>query len=54
MKVYEVTLNGKQYSILEKMLCSVRARQLAGNQIINGAELLHDMIDDIFVRLKLD
>ena len=34
MKVYEVTLNGKQYFILEKMLCSVRARQLAGNQLI--------------------
>jgi hypothetical protein len=47
MKIYQVSLNGRQYSMLEKMLCSVRASQLAGNQCINGYELFFDMIDDI-------
>lgn len=47
MKVYEVILNGKQYGMLEKMLCAYRAGQLARNQLINGRELFCDMIDDI-------
>ena len=33
--------------MLEKMLCSVRASQLARNQCINGYELFSDIIDDI-------
>lgn len=47
MKICEVTLNGKQYGMLEKMLCGYRAGQLAQNQLINGHELFWDMIDDI-------
>ncbi len=47
MKTYEVTLNGRQYAMLEKMLCSYRARQLSMNQRINGYELFSDMLDDI-------
>lgn len=47
MKTYQVSLNGRQYGMLEKMLCSVRASQLARNQCINGYELFSDMIDDI-------
>lgn len=31
MKTYQVSLNGKQYGMLEKMLCSNRAAQLAMN-----------------------
>uniref|UniRef100_UPI00405676DD hypothetical protein n=1 Tax=Acetatifactor sp. TaxID=1872090 RepID=UPI00405676DD len=47
MKMYEVALNGKQYSMLEKMLCSSRAEQLARNQSINGYELFSDIIEYI-------
>ena len=47
MKTYQVSLNGKQYGMLEKMLCSGRAEQLARNQLINGYELFSDMLDDI-------
>lgn len=47
MKIYEVTLNGKQYSMLEKMLCTTRANQLARNQAINGDELFYDMLEYI-------
>ena len=47
MKKYQVSLNGRQYGMLEKMLCSVRASQLARNQCINGYELFSDIIDDI-------
>lgn len=47
MKIYQVSLNGRQYSMLEKMLCSYRASQLARNQRINGYELFSDMLDDI-------
>lgn len=47
MKVYQVILNGRQYAILEKMLCSDRAGQLAKNQLINGYELFSDMLYDI-------
>ncbi|MDE7206119.1 MAG: hypothetical protein K2N90_02985 [Lachnospiraceae bacterium] len=46
-KIYKVILNGGQYSILEKMLVSGRAHQLAQNQSINGYELFQDMMDDI-------
>ena len=47
MKTYQVSLNGRQYSMLEKMLCSFRAIQLSKNQCIKGYELFSDMIDDI-------
>lgn len=47
MKIYQVSLNGKQYGMLEKMLCSSRAGQLAKNQHINGYELFSDMLNDI-------
>lgn len=47
MNIYEVTLNGKQYSMLEKMLCVSRASQLATNQPINGDELFYDMFEYI-------
>lgn len=47
MKTYQVSLNGKHYSMLEKMLCSDRAGQLAKNQHINGYELFSDMLHDI-------
>lgn len=45
MKIVEVTLNGKQYSLLEKMLCTNRANQLARNQAINGDELFYDLFE---------
>ena len=48
VKVYEVTLNGKQYAMLEKMLCSNRAGCLARNKHINGYELFSDMLHDIY------
>ena len=44
MKTYQVSLNGRQYSMLEKMLCSDRAGQLTRNQRINGYELFSDML----------
>lgn len=47
MKIYEVTLNGSQYAMLEKMLCAYRAGQLARNKHINGYELFSDMLNDI-------
>lgn len=47
MKTYQVSLNGKQYGMLEKMLCSDRAGQLAKSQHINGYELFSDMLNDI-------
>ncbi len=47
MKTFEVTLNGKQYAMLERMLCSYRARQLAMNQCINGYDLFSDILHDI-------
>ncbi len=53
MKTYQVTLNGKQYGMLEKMLCSSRAGQLARNQHINGYELFSDMLHDIINLIKL-
>lgn len=46
-KIYKVILNGGQYSILEKMLVSGRAHQLARNQSINGYELFRDLMDAI-------
>lgn len=47
MKTYQVSLNGKQYSMLEKMLCSSRASQLASNQHIKGYELFSDMLNEV-------
>ena len=49
MKTYQVSLNGKQYGMLEKMLCSSRAGQLAKNQHINGYELFSDMLNEIYL-----
>lgn len=47
MKKYKVNLNGRQYAMLEKMLGSVRAGQLARNQYINGYELFSDLFFEI-------
>ena len=49
MKTYQVSLNGKQYGMLEKMLCASRAGQLAKNQHINGYELFSDMLNEIYL-----
>ncbi len=48
MNTYQIILNGKQYGMLEKMLCSSRAEQLARNQHINGYELFSDMLNYIY------
>lgn len=48
MRTYQVVLNGRQYAMLEKMLCSDRAGKLAKNQPINGYELFSDMLRDIY------
>ena len=47
MKIYKVTLDGRQYAMLEKMLCSNRAGSLARNQNINGYELFFDIFSAI-------
>lgn len=47
MKIYQVSLDGRQYGMLEKVLCSARASQLARSQHINGYELFSDMLHDI-------
>lgn len=46
-KIYKVILDGRQYGLLEKMLCSERAHGLARNQTINGYELFRDMMEYI-------
>ena len=46
-KIYKVILDGRQYGLLEKMLSSERAHQLARNQSVNGYELFWDMIEYI-------
>lgn len=48
MKIYEVVLDGRKYSKLEKMLVPVRAKKLAMNQPINGYELFSDVIDNLY------
>ena len=46
--IYEIDLNGRQYGMLEKMLCSARAEQLAANQLIDGDGLFFDLVDAIY------
>ena len=46
--IYEIDLNGRQYGMLEKMLCSARAEQLAANQLIDGGGLFFDLVDAIY------
>jgi len=46
-KIYQVTVNDEQYSTLEKMLVSLRAGQLARNQLISGYELFQDIMWDL-------
>ena len=48
MKQYTIELNGKQYSILEKMLCYDNAQCIAMNQPIRGYDLFSDILDDIY------
>ena len=48
MKQYTIELNGKQYSILEKMLCYDNAQCLAMNQPVSGYDLFSDILDDIY------
>ena len=48
MTHYEITLDGKQYANLEKMLSFDNSQRLAMNQSINGYELFSDMIEDIY------
>ena len=46
--IYEIDLSGRQYGMLEKMLCSARAEQLAANQLIDGGGLFFDLVDAIY------
>ena len=48
MKQYNIELSGKQYSILEKMLCYDNAQCLAMDQPINGYDLFSDILYDIY------
>lgn len=52
MKQYLVELNGKQYSMIEKMLSYDNCQLLAINQPINGYELFSDMLDDIYTPVE--
>ncbi|MBE6875370.1 MAG: hypothetical protein E7496_01375 [Ruminococcus sp.] len=48
MKTYEITLNRKQYALLEKMLTSDDAGRLARNQLINGYDLFWAVLEEIY------
>ncbi len=48
MHRYEVELDSKQYSIIEKMLSRDNSQRLAMNQYIKGHEFFSDMIEDIY------
>ena len=48
MKTYEITLNRKQYALLEKMLTSDDAGRLARNQPINGYDLFWAVLEEIY------
>ncbi|MBR0484229.1 MAG: hypothetical protein IJJ69_05520 [Oscillospiraceae bacterium] len=48
MKTYEITLNRKQYALLEKMLTSDDAGALARNQAINGYDLFSAVLEEIY------
>ena len=50
--IYEIDLNGRQYGMLEKMLCSARAEQLAANQLIDGDGLFFDLVDAIYAPVE--
>lgn len=47
MKKLKITLTGKQYALLEKMLSYANAQKLAMNKPIDGCELFTDIIDDL-------
>ena len=47
MKHLKITLTGKQYALLEKMLSYANAQKLAMNKPIDGCELFTDIIDDL-------
>ena len=47
MKQLKITLTGKQYALLEKMLSYANAQKLAMNKPIDGCELFTDIIDDL-------
>ncbi len=44
MNTYEVSVNGRQYAMLEKMLRPSGAGQMADNQPINGYMLFSDIL----------
>ena len=48
METYTVTLNGKQYGMLEKMLSRDNAQRMAMNQAIDGQKLFAEMLDSIY------
>ena len=48
MKTYEITLNRKQYALLEKMLTSDDAGRLARNQSISGYDLFWAVLEEIY------
>ena len=48
MKTYEITLNRKQYALLEKMLTFDDAGALARNQAINGYDLFSAVLEEIY------
>lgn len=52
MTHYEITLDWRQYAIIEKMLSRVNSQRLAMNQSINGQELFSDMIEDIYMPVE--
>ena len=52
MTHYEITLDWRQYAIIEKMLSRDNSQRLAMNQSINGQELFSDMIEDIYMPVE--
>ena len=49
---FEINLNGRQYGMLEKMLCPARARELAENRLIDGYGLFFDLVDAIYAPVE--
>ncbi|MCM1543233.1 MAG: hypothetical protein NC121_18525 [Blautia sp.] len=50
--VYKITVNGKQYSRLEKMLNIGRKALLAENRVIRGKEFFGDIIEEICLPMR--
>ncbi len=48
METYEITLDGKQYDLLKRMLDCDRKADLIRKIPINGKELFYDMIHEIY------